>query len=921
MGDESLAFGKFRVLRTSRRVLEAGEPVRLGSRAFDILVALMDRAGQTVSNEELLAQIWPDLVVDEANLRVQVRALRRALADGHSGARYIVNVPMRGYCFVAPVERATDWESGGDGAGEKEDPANDLPLLVPRLVGRAETVAGLVRQVRRRRRLLTVVGPGGTGKSVVALAAAEQLRPTFKDGARFVDLAPISDPSHVPAAVASTLGISLAEPDQVAAFARALARRDLLVVIDNCEHVVGAVAELAEQLLRGTERVVLLVTSREPLRAPGEWVSRLQGLQVPPADVVIKSASEALTYSAIELFVERAAACAESFSLTDADAPLVSELCRRLDGIPLAIELAAAHVESLTLGELAARLDDRFRLLTKGKRTAPPRQQTLRGAMDWSYGTLSSAEQRVLRLLSVFPGHFDADGASYVAAAERGSAEGLSRVADLVEKSLVSAHFRGEQLSYQLLATTRAYAFEKLTESGEEEEARRRHAEYTRQVLNGVQSSSPNFDAVRWCAENGHIIDDVRAVVGWAFSKGGDASLGVSVATASVRGASLLSAHAEFRGYFEKALQVPGLIENDPVSAVKLTLALGSFTFYTRGTSGSAMETVRTLAETHGSRDDQEFILEGHWAHTVFDSCRYPEGLDLARQHIEHTSALADASRRFNSERVVGATLHFLGDQVGATSLLERVVTYAPPLTRRPVPVTIDTRISAGIALARALWLQGQVSRALRVGGEALARAKAQQQPIPICYVLAFALCPIAVWNRNRADARRLTQLLSDEATAAALGYWAQWGRFFTFATSNDGLEAAGELNPMQREMLGTLRSDLVDAELVAQCLADDRRWCAPELLRAAAQKEMSEGRDAPRVELLLLRALEGASRQNALTWELRTAMTLGRFWQTTAQRRRAVEILASVLARLPETTPDADAARGLLSELKGAAR
>lgn len=917
MGDESVAFGRFRVLRSSRRVLEAGEPVRLGSRAFDILIALIDRAGQTVGNEELMALIWPGTAVDEANLRVQVRALRRALGDGHGGARYIVNVPLRGYCFVAPLERTAAWESGEPMPAEPEAPTvDDLPLPITRLVGRAETVAGLVQQIRRRRRLVTIVGAGGTGKSAVALAVAEQVRGAFADGVRFVDLSPTTEPARVPAAIASALGISIADPDEAAAFIRVLDRRELLVLLDNCEHVVDAVATWADRLLHGTERITILATSREPLKASGEWVSRLQGLELPVEDAPITTAAEALAFPAVELFVERAAAGAESFTLTDADAPRVTELCRRLDGIPLAIELAAAHIESSTVSELLLRVDDRFGLTMKGKRTAPPRQQTLRGAMDWSYGTLSATEQRVLRFLSAFPGHFDADGAAQLAEGEGGATEGLSCVADLVEKSLVAARFRGDHLSYQLLATTRAYALEKLRESGEEGAARRRHAEYTRQILERVQQNDPSFDPVRWCAENGGIIQDIRAVVSWAFSPEGDASLGVAVAAASARCASLLSAHEEFRGYFAQALEVPGLAERDPASAVKLALALGAFTLYTRGTIDASIESTTKMAATHASAEDLELVLEGHWSHKSFDLGKYAEGLEIARQHWEH-NANQDAGRRFNSERVMGFSLHFLGDHVGATAMLERVVAYAPPLVRGKMPVTIDTRISASIALARSLWLQGHVSRAERVAGEALARARGLQQPISACYVLAFALCPMAAWNRNRAEAERLVQLLRDEADGAALGYWGGWARFHAFARSREPLESAGELNFMQREMLGTLRADLVSAEVLELCLADEQRWCAPEVLRAAAQRQA----DPEQAEQWLLRALRVASRQNALAWELRAADSLGRHWRNSKRRREAIEILASVLARLPEPNADAEPARALLTELKGADR
>jgi predicted ATPase/DNA-binding winged helix-turn-helix (wHTH) protein len=918
-----IAFGPFRVARSLRRVFEGAEPIRLGGRAFDILLALVDRPGQTLSNEELISLAWPETAVDSANLRVQVRALRRALGDGHAGARYIVNVPLRGYCFVAPVSRDAAALPSREVISDAEAAdAPDLPLPLGRLVGRADAVLALAAQVRTRRSV-TIVGPAGTGKSAIALAVAERVASGYADGVRFVDLAPLADPTLVPSAIATALGIPLAAPEQLPALVRAVADRELLLVLDNCEHLVGAVAQLAEVVLRGAPRVALLSTSREALRVPGEWVSRLPCLPFPPPEPP-PTAAEALEFPAVELFVERAAASFDGFVLTDDDAPIVAELCRKLDGIPLAIELAAARLDSSSVKELAARLDDRFRFLMRGRRTALPRQQTLRGAMDWSYGTLSSDQQRALRLLATFPGGFDVDGAATMTAESGGRAvAALSEVADLIEKSLITADVRGDKVQYRLLATTRAYALEKLFEAEEHDEARRRHALYTRGVLEQMEASSDQTTPARWFAEHPSVIDDIRAVMTWAFSSQGDPALGVAVAAASVRCASLLSLHAEFRGYMAQALQVPDLAATDPITVVKLTLALQGFTLYTRGNIAPTLDEANALAEAHGSLEAREAVLEGRWARCVFDLCQYREGLELAKQHVLLTSISTDAPTRFNSERVLGLSFHFFGDQAGARPFLERVVAHATPLLRPDKPVQIDPQVSAGIGLARVLWLQGLAGRAVTVARQAFERARALDHPVAICYVLAFAQCPLALWSGDQKAAEGFTRLLSDEAARGALDYWSTWARCYELALVGGRSARVGEFLPMQQEMLGTLAGELAHPELVPRCLADVDRWCGPEILRVAASNMMRDGASAVDAEALLQRSLAAARAQKALAWELRSATTLARLWQSRSRFAEAQQLLRPVVETftIGNETIDLVAARALLARLERSER
>src|SRR3990167_6943295 len=473
--EQILQFGSFCYYVQRRLLLDAGRPLRVGSKALDILHLLVTNAGTVVSKAAIIAHVWPSTVVEEINLRVHIAALRRTLGDGREGQRYIVNIPQRGYSFVADVQSRE--AEVADLPRRAAGPGPTLPARLSRIEGRDPIVALLVRQLPARR-LMTLVAAGGMGKTAVAVRAAEVLAGCYEDGVVFIDLAALADPALVAARVAGALGLSVPARDLVTCIGDYLRPRRMLLLLDNCEHLIDVCATLVEHLLKAAPRLSILATSREPLLAEGECVQRLMPLTL-PAESAHLSASDALAYSALQLFVSRVAYHQESFRLRDRDVPLVVGICRRLDGSPLATELAAARVDAFGLEGLRAQLEGAFLLSMQGQRTALARQQSLRASLDWSYALLTPIEQFVLQRFALFKVAVTLDQAiGAIACKAVGSAGIFDAVIQLVAKSLLLAEMGDEVVHYRLLNCTRAYALEKLQESDEFRLVRERYARH-----------------------------------------------------------------------------------------------------------------------------------------------------------------------------------------------------------------------------------------------------------------------------------------------------------------------------------------------------------------------------------------------------------------------------------------------------------
>src|SRR6201995_5216697 len=545
-----LSFGPFELSIGERVLRRDGRALPLGDRALDILTYLAGRPGEVIAKQELMDYVWTDVTVEEVSLRVHVAAIRKALDDGQFGNRYIANIKGRGYSFVGTVVPLVDGTKKRD--AEVLD-RGSLPVRPIMMIGR-ETLVAEVSDKLRNERFVTLLGPGGIGKTTVALAVGRAAAEEFGKNVYFADLESLTDSRHVTAAVATCLGLALKSKDPGLELVDLIRSRKLLIILDSCEHVIEAVALLAERLYQEAEQVYLLATSRESLKVEGEHCCRVLPLDFPP-DGQEQTANAVLRYPAVQLVVRRVAARAGSFLLTDEEAPFVAEICRKLDGIPLAIELAAGQAAALGLKNTVARLVSRPELLRLSHRTAVPRHRTLKATLDWSYDLLSGLERIVFRRVAPFVSHFTLEGARHVAG-ELGADTGeiFEAIAGLVEKSLIAARIDEARAQYRLLDTTRAYALEKLEEHGEFDPISQRHAEY---VIQQLESKKETLSALAWAdrvAAYSWQLSNVRSALEWSFGSRGNDEIATRLAAASARLFMDLGLLIEWQAWAERAI-------------------------------------------------------------------------------------------------------------------------------------------------------------------------------------------------------------------------------------------------------------------------------------------------------------------------------------------------------------------------------
>src|SRR5579883_298231 len=938
--------GEWEIDLARRELRVRGVPVALGGRAFEIVEVLIKSAGELVTKDELIARVWPGAAVEENTLQAHISALRKALG---SDRQMLKTIAGRGYRLLG-TWGAPPYDTLSDaGSAEREfmrPSRTNLPEPTSTFVGRDANEKEL-RELLSARRLVTLTGPGGIGKTRLAVEVARDLFSSFEGDCFLVELASLTDPGLLPSVVGQVLGLKLGEEATSHAVAQLTGGRKLLLVLDNCEHVIEATAQLAETIVRACPHTTILATSREVLRIDGEYVYRVPPLDVPPDDET--DPHRVLGHSAVQLFLSRATASQSDFPSHQEELLVISAICRCLDGIPLAIEFAAARAATLGLHHVAARLDDRFGLLTSGRRTALARHQTLRAMLDWSFELLTPPEQHTLRRLAVFQGGFSLEAAAAIA---EDPASPISVIEDIVgnlaTKSLVQLDGSEHAGRWRMLETIRAYALEKLDEAGEAARARRRHAEYFCNLFVSMGSGATSQTKTGGIDRYVRDLDNVRAALDWCFCPEGDLAIGVSLTASYVPVWLNLSLVAECRERAERALACSAI--ETSLSArlrMQLYIAFGMALVQLRGAEQDIGPILSKGLEIAESINDVDAELRALWAMwTYLDHKGDHRGAQsLARRFSQVAHRKGDGADILVGERLLGYTAHYLGNQMEARHRLDRVIDgyVAPSDQRHVIWFQHDQHLVAAIVLTRVLCFQGLLDQARRNAAACLKQARTLQNIPTLRYVLGWGLCPISLMIGDLDAAAESVAMLVDLAARRRLPFWRTVGRALEgtlairrgeFASGSAMLRDALDARPgwivRFPDFLGALAEGLggqgqfSDAlSTIRQALERSRRgearWYLAELLRIKGELLLQAQDNQIEAEACFREALDLAESQGALLLQLRSAVSFARLRLRQDRLEQARRILAPVYDQFSEgfDAPDLRNARALHDSLQ----
>ncbi|WP_027686917.1 ATP-binding protein [Rhizobium leguminosarum] len=858
-------FGDFRLLPEAQALLHKGQSVALGGRGFDILTLLVARAGEVVSKADLFSHVWPDYIVHDHNLKVNVGNLRRSLAELDPSGEYIATIAGRGYKFVAAVENDRPAAARPITSSTRHHTA---PPQVRQLLGRDDAI----RQVSEEIDLpgyVTIVGPGGAGKTSLAVTVAQQY--CGEDQAiAFVDLSTITDPRFVVPAIASSLGISLGLDDPIAGVIDVLRSNKLLLIIDNCEHVIAMAATIVERISAEVPGARILVTSREPLRTRHEQIHFLSGLAYPDQTTALSS-TDAMQFPAIRLFISKARSAAVTEPTEDYIRSVVS-ICARLDGLALAIELAAGTASVLAPSSLEGLFKDGFDAMGRGARDAPLRHQSLEATLDWSYRLLPDREAILLGLLSVFSGRFSADDAEamYSAGALEPMA-GRDALSQLVAKSLLSAQHDGGSMHYRMAESTGTYAARRLFGSPYREKARRQFAIRIRDKLQIAEREWSSQTSREWLGKYRSQIDDVRAAIGWAFDPAGDAELGVELVVSALPLWQELSAFREMLAAIDTAsANSAALSALAPLGRAKLSTAQAWAMTLARHMHPQTSDAWRESIFHASGSQDAEFQIRSVCGQAVF--LAYSGRPRAAMRSMKDFAAAKglDWTAAPDGKRLLAHIEIYAGELESASHHLHALMNdwgnleEGHGLSRFQVDLPVAIRLSQAFLS----WLQGDPERASSLASRAIDRAADLDHMISLGNSISLAALPIAFVEGDLETASQLQRQLTEVSRRESVGIYEGTATFFAGAIQSAGGDKAG-FAVMQDSITGLLRGSwrarvpfyrslLAEAYIAAgeMQLAEDslravlgeigirqERWWHPDLWRVAGMIETGKAR------------------------------------------------------------------------------
>ncbi|MDR7008876.1 winged helix-turn-helix domain-containing protein [Paraburkholderia strydomiana] len=963
-----IQIGSLDVDLEGRQLLRNGVRLAVGARTFDILVVLVEAHGSFVSKHDLIRQVWPSTIVVENNLYVHLSKLRSLLGENRS---LLQTVTGRGYRLTIPgaqhqyrLSRIAQAEETK--ASAKLPIPNNLPTLTSPIIGRDDAISELI-DVLAVDQHVTLVGPGGIGKTRLAIEVAHRALSLFRDGVYLISLVSATDFQDVLHAATRALAVEASDgPLSLTRISEDFIGSQVLVLLDNCEHVAAAAAQLAEALAGASKLTRVIATSREPIHLTKERIYRVEPLSVAEQT---NFKDDALRCSAVELFFSHATALDPLFPSDERSHELIHSICRRLDGIPLAIELAAARASVLGVETLATRLDSRFSVLTGGSRSALPRHQTLKATFDWSYALLNEPERATLRRISVFPAAFTMPAAVAVASDSLlGEFAIVDAVAGLIDKSLVARTTCAGTSAYELLQTTRAYAQERLDDNGERQQASRRHAAFFCETL-GPMSDTNSFRAYSaWQHAMRAVLGDLRAALTWALSSQGDKAIAEVLAVRFVWLLFELSLFDECVKCSQRSLDalVSALPKNtDSLKHARMHLqtAMAAARAYLQapGKTTALWAELLTSAIASGDKTLEACALWGLWnvcqsAGDANSALSFANRFSLLEADVHQDQSSDDVSGPDFSMlgyRLVGMASHLAGDQRQANSSLQRLI-FEPHAAGSWIPPgrTIGHNVVNGAVFARVLWLRGERERALMFVNRWLDEARVKEQAIATCYTLIEAAIPIALLSNDRKAATEAIGLLCDASNRIGLKTACAFSRTYDSylvardrPTTDHLSELSAAIDELDAGGLGAHAPMLLAQYAILQgrcgqrgeaiatvgralrrCDQTGNRWYVSELhrVRGALLADMA---GTPAVSAMLeaeqcfFEAIEVAERQGAASLQLRAALSLARLWHTQGRFADALDRLKQACALFPDDCawPEAQEASRLDQDLSEA--
>jgi predicted ATPase/DNA-binding winged helix-turn-helix (wHTH) protein len=955
-----LVFGPFCLMPSKRLLTRDGQPVDIGGRALDLLIALVEHPGSVLSKRELMKRVWPDIIVEEGSVRFHMACLRKLLGDGENGARYISTQVGVGYAFVFPVERI----SGDDELSSFTASANTTHMRGAPSIGSLPSRSYLIGRHRdlqliigrlAEAKIFTIVGAGGIGKTSLAVDIGHQTLGRPFENVRFVCLAQIESPSLVPYAIAGALGIAIQADDPIYVLIAHIRSQNLLLIIDNCEHVIGAVTDIVERINNNAPKTTILATSREPLRVRGEYVHWLNPLDIPSRSGGL-TVDDLITFPSVALFIERASAANAALTLREDDVHIIADMCRRLEGMALPIELAAIRAAKHGLAATCALLGERFSLEWSGLRTAVPRQQTLRATLDWSFDLLTDTERLTFARLSIFVGPFSIDAASHVVAdAKIDAVTALARLDDLVAKGLVTLDRSDAMAAHRLLEMTRAYAKEKFLALGDAEVQGLafRHAAFYLRLLTNIGSSPEEIyeNASKLASQLGNI----RSALEWSFGPRGIADIAILLAATSAQVFLHFSLMVECQSWCERAIKLLNYKHTDSATELELQASLGLVLMFTRGNSQSAERALRRaldIAVQTGDYWNQLRIL-GRLQIFYERIGNFETSLSWADQAVLVSSRIQEPEAIAVAASLAGISQHLLGNQPIARTELEKSLRNSLPSERsRTIYYGFDHRNRSCIALARTLWLLGYPDQARQRVTQAVSEAAGLNHPVTQCIAIIWTIS-VYVWTGEISKASAALESFEKLAEANVLRPYiaASIGFKGVIALLRRDVDCAvrcmtdsvAQLKSMHYELLTTsfyisLSEGLMLSHRYADaigtiniaiecCEKNGDAFALPELFRIKASILNSMvGADLYEVEALLMQSLALSQSQGSRAWGLRAVMDLAELWLRQGKTRGAREIIQEHvhdvqegldtmdIQRLNKLIQSIDVAGGLLS-------